>query len=77
MKTMRAPGQQECAVLSGSYEGRFVERGVVLAHGFACDNASREYDFGIVFVGGLRVIQQCVFASARWPDNEHKVTFEF
>ena len=64
MKAMGAPGEQEGATLLCCDEGGFVERVMVLADGFACDDASGEDNFGIAFVGRFREIQQCVFASA-------------
>ena len=64
MQTMGPPSQQEGAVLSGRDEGGFVEGVMVLALGFARDDASCKNNIGIIFVGRPGKIQQCVFACA-------------
>ena len=64
MKTMCFPCQQEGAILVGLDEGVLGKRIVILAHRLSCDDASREYDACVAFVGCLRKIQKGVFSSA-------------
>ena len=64
MKTVGAPGEQKRAIFMSSGESILIKRVVILAHGCSSDDAAREDNIGIPFVGRLRMVQQCVLARA-------------